>query len=99
MSDERDQDDLDARRFRALAGNAHDVITEVDTRGIVVYRSPNHIAAEGRGAGQPAAHPGGASWRSEPLCAFPTGREPEHRLPWNRHVLFDELLSPLTRWD
>ena len=55
MVDERDQNDLEARRFRAIASNTHDVITEVDARGMVVYRSPNDGAAAGRGAGHPVA--------------------------------------------
>jgi PAS domain S-box-containing protein len=52
---ERDRDDLDARRFRALSSNTFDLVTEVDSRGLVVYRSPNHLTAEGRGAGQRVA--------------------------------------------
>jgi len=44
---ERDRDDLDARRFRALSGNSFDLVTEVDFQGRIVYRSPNHVAAEG----------------------------------------------------
>jgi len=47
MAGQRGQDELDARRFRAIASNTHDLITEIDERGLVIYRSPNQLAAEG----------------------------------------------------
>ena len=42
MADEHDRTDLDGRRFRALASNTHDAITEIDARGNILYRSPSH---------------------------------------------------------
>jgi PAS domain S-box-containing protein len=52
---ERKRDGLDARRFRALSSNSFDLVTEVDARGLVVYRSPNHLDAEGHGTGNRVA--------------------------------------------
>jgi PAS domain S-box-containing protein len=79
MSDQGDRNDLEARRFRALASSTHDLITEIDERGRLTYRSPDRAAGGDRAEGTALdrVHP---EDREEAIAAFSRLFQGEHQV-------------------